>query len=162
MRVILFIILATVLGFWLLPAFFQKPSVIPDDSALIRLSDVEKQYYHQVFDYVMEAVKAGESYSWTTGSGSGNIYVSPSFQSKSDATCRVFSERYIVNGIDETKEGVACKREQRDGWCRLKKTDAQTCALEAPGNVKEKALRTSSDFLESTKDLLGRVAGWVR
>jgi len=95
------------------------------------LSDVEKQYYIQVFDYVMTNLNAKDKYDWKSSDPNlGTIVVGETFISKSSSTCRAFSESYIIGDNKSTAEGIACKREGNEGWCRLKKTDAQTCAME--------------------------------
>lgn len=100
------------------------------------LSSVEKDYYIKVFDYAMTVVEPGKSYDWQGHfENRGKITVDEPFQSKSSSTCRNFSETFTIGGIAGKSEGVACKRNGDDGWCRLKKTDALTCALETPGTM---------------------------
>jgi len=100
------------------------------------LSSVEKEYYIQVFDYTMGVIEGGKSYEWQGHNGNkGKISVEKPFQSKSSATCRNFSETFDIGGQKGKAEGIACKRNGDEGWCRLKKSDALTCALEQPNNI---------------------------
>lgn len=162
MRIIIILILVLAL-FWAWPKIFDDtPSTIPPDSPLAQLSNVEKQYYQQIFDYTMEAVKPGGSYGWESAGNSGTISVSKNFLSKSGSNCRIFNERFFINGVEGNDSGVGCKREGREGWCRLRKQDALTCAMENPGGIFGLAPRESQDVIESGKGLLGKIQGWWR
>ena len=162
MHFILFLVVIFGL-FWIWPVIFSDtPSTIPTDSSLTQLSEVEQQYYQQIFDYTMTVTKPGESYSWKSAENSGAISVSKSFSSKSGATCRVFTERYIIGGSEGSAEGIGCKREGRDGWCRLKKGDALTCSMEKPAGLLDRASRGSQDVVESSKGVWGEIKGWWR
>jgi surface antigen len=164
MRLLGFIALACFI-IWVWPMIFQKSpvsTVVPTGSALGGMTDVEQQYYRQVFDYVMEEVKADSPYDWQTASGRGTINASAPFESKSGATCRSFSESYTIGGNGGSVEGVACRRQGRDGWCRLKRSDALTCAMEPPGGVVDETIQGTEDVLKTGKDMLGRVRGMTR
>jgi hypothetical protein len=161
-RFLVFIAIAlSILWGW--PTMFQKPAVdMPPSLAVAEFSDVERQYYREVFDYAMETVPANGMYAWQTSSGIGKIYVGASFKSKSGSTCRSFNEQYTIAKKQDSNDGVACKREGRNGWCRLKKTDALTCAMEPPGNLFEKATQNTQGLIEAGKDLLGKAKGFLR
>lgn len=85
------------------------------------------------FDYTMEVTKSNEFYEWQGYSGNGRITPGERFVSKSGYTCRSFSESFTVAGNRGTGTGIACKRQGRDGWCRLKEGNALTCAMEDHG-----------------------------
>jgi hypothetical protein len=104
-----------------------------EPSSLIALSSAERSYYRQVFDYTMDNVEAGHKYEWKTYSGNGNIHVDEVFVSKSKVPCRNYSETFRVQNVPGAYQGVACKRIGADGWCRLKPSNAHTCAMEDPG-----------------------------
>lgn len=100
------------------------------------LSDVEKGYYIKVFDYVMNVLKDNESYAWQSSDvNTGKITVGTLFTSKSSSLCRPFSESFVIGDYQGNYDGIACKRGGSEGWCRLKKSDALTCALEDPANT---------------------------
>jgi hypothetical protein len=100
------------------------------------LSAVEKDYYVKVFEYVMDTITTKEPYPWKSSDNNiGAISVGETFTSKSKAICRPYSETFDVGGYKGTNEGIACKRVGNEGWCRLKKTDALTCALETPAMI---------------------------
>jgi surface antigen len=97
---------------------------------LARLSDAEQSYHEKIFDYAMETVKPGESYTWESYGGKGIIAIGERFVSKSKSTCRSFTESFTAGGAQGSYEAIACKRTGKEGWCTLKKTDALTCAME--------------------------------
>ncbi len=100
------------------------------------LSAPEKDYYIQLFNYLMDHHSAAEPHLWrTSDTTSGAIAAGEVFISKSKATCRPYSETYNIGGYQGEQQGIACKRIGSDGWCRLKKTDALTCALEGAGTI---------------------------
>jgi hypothetical protein len=153
MKAILFI-----LGLlWPLSAIAAQPT-----SPLANLSDAERSYYEQMFDYTMEAIGSDGSYQWQTYSANGTVTVGGSFVSKSKAKCRKFKEVFTVTGQNGSDEGVACKREKGDGWCRLKTSNAYTCAMEPPGNIVDEKMRDAEDAVESGKGVWGKVTGWWR
>ena len=108
------------------------PAYAAQQSLLASLSDAEKSYYIKVFDYTMETVKAGEPYGWESYNGKGSIVAGEPFASKSKALCRKFTESYAIGGKNGGGGGVACRRDGDNGWCRLRETDALTCAMESP------------------------------
>jgi hypothetical protein len=100
------------------------------------LSSAEKNYYIQIFNYTMDNIAAETPHPWRSSDLSGGvIQAGDSFISKSKASCRPYSESFNINGYQGTHEGIACKRVGSEGWCRLKKTDALTCALESGGSI---------------------------
>lgn len=151
-------------GIWLWDYFFPvaPPSVLPKDTTATRLTDAEVEYYRQVFDYTMAVTKAGEHYDWESYSGKGSLTPGEVFVSKSGANCRSFSETYTIGTTSASAEGVACKREGKDGWCRLRKVDAQTCAMEPPASLAEKATRGTQDAVGAAKDVMGKAWGALR
>jgi len=156
-----FYVLLAIFIIWIWPIIFQKSAVdIPADSSLRELTDVEQKYYREIFDYTMTAVPAGESFEWQTVNGMGKIHASTPFTSKSGAFCRNFWETYAIGGENGKNEGIACKRDGQEGWCRLKKTHALTCAMESPGGIVEKTVRSTEDVIKAGKDALGKVKNW--
>ncbi len=97
------------------------------------LSDAEKAYYIQVFDYTMDNIQDGIDYEWESHNGKGLLTPVTTYVSKSRSTCRHYTEEFSVGGKDGTSEGITCKRDGKSGWCRLKSGDAETCAMEKPG-----------------------------
>lgn len=127
-----------------------------DDSALKLLGDSEKSYYDLVFNYTMDAIKADGKYSWQSYGGHGTISVSDSYVSKSGATCRNFAETFTVQGVVGENEGVGCKRVGYDGWCKLRMSDARTCAMEPNSTVVEDKLRDAREYIQGKE---GRANG---
>ncbi len=163
MKHLLFVTLLLLAGWWLFKTLVHStPLPIPATSPLAQLSGIDQEYYRQVFDYTMTAVTAGESYSWQAPSGKGAITVADIYQSKSGSVCRTFSERISVHGKESLADGIACSREGGKGWCRLKKGQAETCALEEPPTVIDNAARGIGDALDSTKNMLHGVMDRLR
>ena len=134
----------------------------PPNAFIASLSDVEQAYYQQVFDYTMTAIPAGESYTWEGYNGKGTISVSKVFQSNMGSTCRSFSEVYTSNGVESSAQGTSCKREGKDGWCRLQRGDAATCAMEPPTNLVDKAKSAADALVNAGKDGLVKAQGLTR
>lgn len=109
------------------PAFAKA-----EPSSLSRLTSAEKSYYEQIFAYTMDNIQPGQKYEWKTYSGNGIIHVSDVFTSKSGVPCRNYSETFNVQARAGAYQGIACKRQGKEGWCRLKPGNAQTCAMEDP------------------------------
>ncbi|MFO0390216.1 MAG: hypothetical protein ACK502_10950 [Alphaproteobacteria bacterium] len=97
------------------------------------LSDAEKIYYLQSFDYAMGMMPDGQPHTWESYNGKGTIAPRQLYASKSKANCRQFSENFTIGGYSGTQEGIACKRQGKDGWCRIKTGNPETCALEEKG-----------------------------
>jgi hypothetical protein len=161
---LLVVLLVIVGGLWVWDYIFPAPppSVFPQNLAVLQLTDAEIAYYRQVFDYTMTVTNPGENYDWESQNGKGTFTPEATFVSKSGATCRKFFERYTMGSYGGSVEGLACKRDGREGWCRLKKTDAQTCAMEAPATATDKAARGTKDAIGAAKDVLGKAQGILR
>lgn len=126
------------------------------------LTGKQHEYYLRVFDYTMDNIPAEKPFHWDAITASGNIRVSEKYISKSQASCRNFSETFVINNIQGADEGVACKRDGK-GWCRLKNENAHTCALEEPQGITDKILGdvdkvvgSSKEMMRSTRDWFGR------
>lgn len=157
------IAVALFLGWWVWGYFFpgERPT-LPQSSTVTQLSDAEITYYKQVFDYTMAVTKPGEKYEWQSYNGNGYLKPDVSFISKSGATCRNFSEEYTIGVSKGYAEGVACKRDGKDGWCRLKKIDAMTCAMERAESFFDYTVNTVQTVNQSSKDALGGFQDWMR
>lgn len=94
------------------------------------MSDAEKVYYVQSFNHAMSHIHDGDHYKWESYNSRGNVRPLTTYASKSKSLCRTFKETYIIGSYSGEQDGIACKRMGKSGWCRLKKGDAQTCALE--------------------------------
>jgi hypothetical protein len=131
-------------------------AVALDDSPLKLLESSERAYYDLVFNYTMDAIRADGKYSWQSYGGQGTISVSDSYISKSGATCRNFAEIFTVQGVAGENEGVGCKRVGYDGWCKLRMTDARTCAMEPNSTIVEDKLRDAREYIQGKE---GRANG---
>jgi hypothetical protein len=123
------------------------------------LAGKQLNYYLRVFDYTMDNMEAGKSFHWDAGTASGNIRVSEEYISKSKATCRNFTETFIIDNIAGTSEGAACKRDGK-GWCRLKNEDAHTCALEEPQGFTDRFLNGMDRTIGSSKEMMRNTRDW--
>lgn len=117
----------------------------------LALTDYNRDYYLKVFDYTMDNVAAGKSYHWDAKVMSGDIAVSEKYISNSKVVCRDFSEIFTAGGKSGKSEGIACKRKDDSGWCRLNRGDAMTCAFESQS--------TTDKLLDGAKDAIGRAFG---
>jgi len=122
------IAIVVLIAVWLL---FHKPS---PDKPLVGLPSQEQNYYEEVFNYTMDNIQPDSHFDWKTYDAEGSIGVAKPFISKSGYTCRNFTENYTVTSTNQTGNdtGIACKRAEREGWCKLKISDALTCAMENP------------------------------
>lgn len=116
----------------LFACFAPFPALAANPSSLSALSDHEKTYYEKIFAYTMDNVAGGQKFQWATHSGQGTIAVEEMFVSKSGVPCRRYFEQFKVQQVDGALKGVACKRQGKEGWCRLKPSNAYTCAMEDP------------------------------
>lgn len=99
------------------------------------LTAAEQQYYLTMFDYTMDNVQPGHSQSWSTHSANGRITVEEPFLSKSKSNCRRYTESIAFANKQHASQGVACKRQGDNGWCRLKENGPLTCAMESRVSV---------------------------
>lgn len=151
------------IGWWVWGYFFPaNTQLLPPNLPSAQLSEAEIVYYQQVYDYTMAVTKPDEPYAWQTYSSEGSITAGKIFVSKSGATCRNFSEQFRVNEVKGTAEGVACKRDGKEGWCRLKTADALTCAMESPANIIEGVGKSVKDGVVAAKDMMVKAWGAVR
>lgn len=113
------------------------------------LPDVEKDYYGQVFAYSMIATQPGQPYEWKSNVAAGRITAQAAFISKSNSYCRPFTEQLTVDGKTASSSGYGCRREGRDGWCRLKPNAGMlSCALEPPETSIGRVIRDGSERLD--------------
>jgi len=99
------------------------------------MSDNERVYYYQSFDYAMTNAKPGGKYEWASYGGNGYFTVDAPFVHRS-TVCRNFRET-ITNPrlYTVSSEGAGCKRLGAEGWCKLKKGDALTCDMESSQGI---------------------------
>jgi hypothetical protein len=120
--------------FLVLPAaaFAAERPTVSVEKLIAAMDEAERSYYFQAFDYSMEVLKPDEKYEWKSYNSSGYIQTGQPFV-RNDTVCRNFRE-YVSNKnmYSMSSEGVGCKRLGRAGWCKLKKDEMRTCALEAP------------------------------
>lgn len=115
------------------------------------MDDAEREYYDQMFDYVMGKTSPNTKYEWKSYASSGEITPGQPVAGKG-TVCRQFKER--VNFAGKTVNslgGMGCKRVGADGWCRLPKNDMLSCAMEAPRGAAARAARDLSDVVNSAK-----------
>ncbi len=120
------LIVAAGLYYWFKPA----DDAVYKGTGGYTLTSAEKVYYVQSFDYAMTVMPDGQSHSWESFNGKGAISPRDLYTSKSKSNCRHFSENYTIGGYSGAQDGIACKRQGRDGWCRIKSGNPETCALE--------------------------------
>jgi hypothetical protein len=117
----------------ILCAFAFSTSALAAETPTI--SEAEQDYYSKVFDYTMDSVKPGESYSWESYSIRGALSPQKPFVSASKYHCRPYAETFMMGDKVGKNEGYACKRQGADGWCRLAKDAVLSCAMEQPVTV---------------------------
>ena len=127
MRYILAILIIAA-GFW----FWMQPreGSIYQGGVGSTMSEAEKTYYMQIFNHAMSHVFNGERYAWESYNSKGNISPTNTYASKSKSLCRHYKETFVIGSYSGKQEGVACKRNGKAGWCRLKPGNAETCAME--------------------------------
>lgn len=128
-------------------AFAAEPAVA--ENLIKAMDSAERSYYFQMFDYSMSNAKAGEKREWKSYNSSGQFVAEVPFVSSSNATCRKYRETMVSGKYNaEVKNGVACKRVGREGWCRLKEGDMQSCALEPPRDGVEGAIDSANQLIQ--------------
>lgn len=138
----------------------QAPADGKDKLLYSGLNEYQRDYYFRVFDYTMDNIKAGKSYHWDARVAKGDIAVGEKYLSKSQSICRNFTEIFEVGKQAEKNEGVACKRNGGNGWCKLKYQDARTCALENPQNTTDKMLNDTDSVLDKGEEFLRNTKDW--
>lgn len=113
----------------------STPSGLSKPNPFTLLNDAEQDYYLKSFDYALDTLKNDAIYEWRTATSEGAIRAGKRFVSKSNATCRSFSETYSLSGISGKMSGFGCKREGKDGWCKLREGNMLSCAFESPQTV---------------------------
>lgn len=108
----------------------QKP--IPKQQQVARsFSASEIDYLEKSFDYAMDSLKEGEFLDWSAAAVNGRISVGNAYESRKGATCRQYVEVARTHDAQKVTGGIACKRQGKDGWCRIQDQHApQSCALE--------------------------------
>jgi hypothetical protein len=119
------------------------------------LSGERAEYYVNSFNYTMETAKANIAHDWKTNGAVGKIIASEKYLSKSQSVCRNYTESFEIDGKKNTNLGVACKRTNDVGWCRMKADDAHTCAIEKPQGTVDKMLSGVGNSAQKAKGWLG-------
>jgi hypothetical protein len=135
-------------------SYAESKNTAPYDA----LTGYNRDYYFSLFDYTMDNIKEEKPFHWEVGGVKGDISVGKKYTSKSKYVCRDFIETFVVNKEHGKSEGVACKRKGKDGWCRLKREDVHTCALETPQSTTDKILNDVDGTLGKSDEFL-RKAG---
>lgn len=129
----------------------EQPNGISAEKLLAAMDPAERSYYYQSFDYAMLSVKPGQRHTWESYNSNGYFEMDAAFV-RNDTVCRNFREFISLQKLYSiSSEGVGCKRVGRDGWCRLKKTDMATCAMEAPQNAADSAMQAVDDVARDVK-----------
>lgn len=109
------------------------------------LPQQERDYYITIFDYSMTHMRAKQAYEWKTTTASGSFTPDKPFEANG-TVCRKFNETMSVDDrYSMASSGLACKRQGKEGWCRLRAGDAKTCAMEPPTNMWEDVLQAAED-----------------
>lgn len=121
---------------------WQLHKPIPKQAQYAReFTDSEIEYLERSFDYAMDNLKSGEQFDWSTAGVNGRIAVGDEYQSKQKATCRNYIEIARTYDSQKIDSGIACKRDDEDGWCRLHIGNAESCALEVAESPYAKRMR---------------------
>lgn len=141
--------------------YFESPEIRFDAAtAPARPTEVDLAYREQIFSYAMTTIAAGQSYTWESHSAMGSFTPAEPFVSKSKSYCRNYQESLTTAGGTVTADGVACKREGGEGWCRLKKTaGAFSCMFDPTEDTLGGQLRDAGGALENGTDIIDKVKG---
>lgn len=119
------------------------------------LTSAEQDYYDKSFSYAMEALADDQLYEWRTSDADGKIRAGTYFTNKTGGQCRGFSEIYRIGQQEGQLSGYGCKRDGRDGWCKLREGNMMSCALEAPNSTVEQVV-------ESVKNVQNKSTSYER
>lgn len=121
------------------------------------LDQVDRDYYARSFSYAMAAVKDGETHAWKGNGGSGSITPGERFKAPSGVTCRGFAETYVISGQSGNNQGFGCKRDEREGWCKLKEGDMLSCAFEPPDGLIDELTEDTLELYNKTGNRKQRI-----
>lgn len=150
---------------YILPLIILLPSVAwaagKNTPPYSDLSKENREYYVKIFNYTMDNVADNQIYHWDAGTAKGDIRVGKKYISKSKSICRDFAETFVIDNQSGKNEGSACERSgEGKGWCRLKHSDAHTCALETPQGISDQLLNNAETTLEKGTELLRNSKDW--
>lgn len=135
-----------------------QPSIIMAEEFTVSPAELlrgeQRNYYYGVFNYAMNTTKADGVYHWDMKSKEnirGDIRIGKTYTSKSESSCRNFSESFAIGKNTGKNAGIACLRDDQQSWCILKESDAHTCALENPQTPLDKVIDQTKGFLPSLR-----------
>ncbi len=105
--------------------------------------DAEISYREKSFDYSMDNLKSGQFHDWAVAGVNGRIAAGDLYTSKQKISCRNYVEVSRTHEAQKVESGIACKRADKSGWCRVKIGDPESCALENTESALAKRLRFS-------------------
>lgn len=135
-------------------------AIVTNAAPTSKLDGKQRDYYLRVFNYVMDNIKNDEPYHWESNKEKGDIRVGEEYISKSKSLCRNFTETFVIDNQSGKSEGAACKRDGNNGWCRLKNTDAHTCALEEPEGFTDNLINDAEGVLGKGNEMIRNTKDW--
>ncbi len=133
-------LIATVLFLAFIGWLLHKP--IPKQVPVARaFTDAEVAYLEKSFDYAMDTLDEGQYLDWSTAGVNGRIAVGKPYTSKQKAICRNYIEVARTHDAQKVDSSIACKRQGKDGWCRVHGDNPQSCALETEESTLKKRAR---------------------
>lgn len=148
MKIIYYIVFLCLFPFL---AFSAEDNVLPTNN----LSGERAEFYVNSFNSAMENSKVNVARDWKMVGAVGKIIASEKYLSKSKSICRNYTESFEIYGKKNTNSGVACKRTNDVGWCRMKADDAHTCAIEKSQGAVDKMLSGVGNSAQKAKGWLG-------
>lgn len=142
-----FLLISALFGLFLSGSAFAATASVATsgDNFVHMLSSAEQDYYDKSFSYAMDTLPPEQVYEWRTNSADGKIRAGKYFNNQSGGKCRTFSEIYRIGEQEGEIIGYGCKRDGRDGWCKLREGNMMSCALESPNNTLERVVEAVHD-----------------
>jgi surface antigen len=96
-----------------------------------RMSKPDLARYSAEYHYVMTYIPAGEPYLWKNETETlfGKITAGTPYQSKNGVWCRPFEEVLVYHQEAQNIRGIACRRADGSGWCKLRPESTPNCEL---------------------------------
>lgn len=95
------------------------------------MTPIEQGNYSHYFYWAMDHGQDGQTVVWSAANIAGNFVPASRFENSDGQECRRFHEVLKVHDIEQTLDGIACRKES-GGWCKLKANATPACGLGQP------------------------------
>lgn len=99
-----------------------------------KMNPEELRVYSDTFFWVMQHQPKGKAHGWNFYNIYGTITPGPVFNNNLGHQCRRFREVLKVHEIQQTLDGISCKKAD-GGWCKLGKNWTPICGLGPDGGI---------------------------